>query len=50
MRYEDYATWQTLNRLFTEACPSVHFHDEDYTHLKFMFVSDHDKGLDESCN
>ena len=23
---EDYATWQTFNKLFTEACPSVCFH------------------------
>ena len=45
---EDYGTWNTFNNLFAIACPSVSFVENGHLYLKFVFVSDRDKGLDKS--
>ena len=45
---KDYRTWNIFNKLFATACPSVSLVEDDMLYLKFVFVSDRDKGLDKS--
>ena len=45
---KDYRTWNIFNRLFATACPSVSVVEDDMLYLKFVFVSDTDKGPDKS--
>ena len=45
---KDYRTWNTFNKLFATACPSVSSVEDGHSYSKFVFVSDRDKGLEIS--
>ena len=47
---EDSRTWNTFNKLFATACPSVSSVEDGHSYSKFVFVSDRDKGLDKSLS
>ena len=42
--------WNTFNKLFATACPSVSSVEDGHSYSKFVFVSDRDKGLDKSLS
>ena len=48
MGNEDYATWTLFDKPFSHSCPSVSHVEEGQKHSKFVFISDWDKGLEQS--
>ena len=45
---EDFVSWDVLNSLLTKACPCVSTVKDIHIYLKYVFISDRDKGLDKS--
>ena len=45
---EDFVSWDIFNTLFAQACPCVRIVEERHIYLRYVFVSDRDKGLDKS--
>ena len=42
---KDFASWDVFNMLLTEACPCILIVMDKHIYIKYVFISDTDKGL-----